>query len=79
MQEIDNSLAEWARKWGMEFNVKKCKFLYVGKTNPRYRYFLNGEEMKPVKEEKDIGVWIEENLKPSKQCATAAKAANFAL
>ena len=30
-------------------------------------------------EEKDLGIWVEDTLKPSKQCAAAAKSANFAL
>ena len=79
MQAIINSLAAWAEKWGMAFNVKKCKVLHVGRTNPKYKYTLNGEELEAVKEEKDLGVFIEDSLKPSKQCAAAAKAANFAL
>ena len=79
MQMIVDSLAAWAEKWGMAFNVKKCKILHVGKTNPKFKYFLNGEEVEAVKEEKDLGVYVEDSLKPSRQCAAAVKAANFAL
>ena len=79
MQTIIDSLGAWAKKWGMSFNVNKCKVLHVGRTNPRHRYFLNGEEVEEVKEEKDLGVLIEDTMKPSKQCLAAAKAANFAL
>ena len=79
MQEIVDSLTAWAEKWGMAFNVKKCKILHVGRTNPKFKYYLNGEELEAVKEEKDLGVYIEDSLKPSKQCAAAAKSANFAL
>ena len=79
MQVIIDSLGAWAKKWGMAFNVKKCKVLHVGRTNPKYQYFLNGEKVEAVKEEKDLGVYIEDNMKPTKQCAAAAKAANFAL
>ena len=79
MQTIVDSLAAWAEKWGMAFNGTKCKVLHVGRTNPKYKYFLNGQEIEAVKEEKDLGVYIEDSLKPTKQCAAAAKAANFAL
>ena len=79
VQAIIDSLAAWAEKWGMAFNVKKCKVLHVGRTNPKFRYTLNGEELEAVKEEKDLGVYVEDSLKPSRQCAAAAKAANFAL
>ena len=79
MQAIVDSLASWADKWGMAFNVKKCKILHVGRSNPRYKYYLNGEEVEEVKEEKDLGVFVEDTLKPTKQCTAAAKAANFTL
>ena len=79
MQAIVDSLAAWAERWGMAFNVKKCKVLHFGRTNPRFKYFMNGEEVEAVKEEKDLGVYIEDSLKPTKQCAAAAKAANFTL
>ena len=79
MQKIVDNLAAWASKWGMEYNIKKCKVLHVGKNNPRNRYYMNGAELEQTKEEKDLGVWMVDNLKPSKQCATAARNANFAL
>ena len=79
MQDIVDSLAAWAERWGMAFNVKKCKVLHFGRTNPRFKYFMNGEEVETAKEEKDLGVYIEESLKPARQCAVAAKAANFTL
>ena len=79
MQVIIDSLSAWADKWGMAFNVNKCKVLHVGRTNPKFQYYLNGEAVEAVKDEKDLGVFIEDNMKPTKQCAAAAKAANFAL
>ena len=79
MQAIVDSMAAWAEKWGMAFNGTKCKVLHVGRTNPRCKYYLNGKEIEAVKDEKDLGIYIEDSLKPAKQCAAAAKAANFAL
>ena len=79
MQEIIDSLAAWAQKWGMAFNVKKCKVLHVGRSNPKFTYFMNGEEVEAVKDEKDLGIHIEDTMKPTKQCAAAAKEANFTL
>ena len=79
MQSIINNLAQWAAKWEMRFNVGKCKVLHMGNKNPRNEYFLNGLKLESAEEEKDLGVWIGSSLKPTKQCATAAKAANFAM
>ena len=79
MQELIDRLAAWADKWGMEFNVKKCKVLHFGNKNQMHKYYMKGEELEQAKEEKDLGIWIDDTLKPSKQCAAAAKSANFAL
>ena len=79
MQMIIDNLVEWADKWAMQFNATKCKILHVGRKNPKYEYFMNGEKIMEDDEEKDLGVWVDTTMKPSKQCAAAAKAANFAL
>ena len=79
MQQIINNLVEWADKWAMSFNAAKCKILHVGRNNPRNEYTMKNEKIAEVEEEKDLGVWVDTTLKSSKQCAAAAKAANFAL
>ena len=76
--DIDHFSA-WANVWGMEFNVKKCKVMHVGRKNPKLPYWMNGEALDSVEEEKDLGVWMKDDLKPSLQCAKAAKSANVAL
>ena len=63
----------------MCFNVKKCRVMHVGKKNIRYDYTMNGSEVEKVSEEKDLGVWIEEDMRSSKQCKMAAQSANWAL
>ena len=64
---------EWANTWGMAFNVDKCKVMHMGRSNKRYLYTMGGKPLKTTEEEKDIGVIITSNLKPSTQCASAAK------
>ena len=70
---------EWARTWGMEFNIEKCKVMHMGRTNPKFKYTMGGRTLKVTSEEKDIGVIITDNLKPSTQCAAAAKTAQTVL
>ena len=48
-------------------------------TPKRYVYTMNGHNIESVSEEKDLGVWVEEDSKPSKQCKMAAQSANWAL
>ena len=79
MQKIVENLGKWADKWRMEFNAEKCKVMHFGNKNPRIKYEMNGYALAEAKEEKDLGVWINPSLKPSKQCATAAKAAHVVL
>jgi hypothetical protein len=56
----------------MEFNVAKCKVMHVGRNNPEYDYTMRGVKLGKTDEEKDIGVTITKNLKPSVQCEKAA-------
>ena len=79
MQETIDRLMEWAERWGMTFHADKCKIMHVGRNNPKYNYVMNGQQIGETTEEKDLGVWMEATGKPGKQCAAAAKAANFAL
>ena len=63
----------------MDFNVAKCKVLHFGRENPRHQYYMNGQPLEVASDEKDIGVIISDDLKPSLQCAAAAKKANMTL
>jgi hypothetical protein len=77
LQEALDTLNEWSSKWGMSFNVKKCKVVHFGRTNKKYAYEMNGERLAEV--EKDIGVEVHQSLKPSKQCSKAAATARMVL
>ena len=82
-REIDN-LMDWTNKWQMEFNASKCKVIHFGKKNPGYSYTMGGFApagvvLEAVEEEKDVGVMVSNTLKPSSQCAKAAKKANQVL
>jgi hypothetical protein len=79
LQEMLDGLCEWARKWAMSYNIPKCKIMHVGRNNPRYKYYMEGEELKTVEEETDIGVLITSSLKPSRQCERAPNTAGAVL
>ena len=79
MQILIDKLQQWSEMWGMRFNANKCKIMHIGFNNPRCTYTMNGIQIPETKEEKDLGVWMEISTKPGKQCATAAKSANFTL
>ena len=51
----------------MGFNIKKCKCLHVGQENERHEYILKPasgpKEIVEVTEEKDLGIWFDDELK----------------
>ena len=84
LQSILNHLMDWADRWQMQFNGDKCKVIHFGKNNPRKVYTMGGHApagvvLEEVKVEKNVGVMISDDLKPSIQCNTAAKKANVIL
>ena len=79
LQKDIDTLHEWATKWRMEFNIAKCKVMHVGRKNLKWQYEMGGEKLLAVEEEKDLGVWTHQSLKPSMQCERAAKSGNMAL
>ena len=50
--------------------------MHIGRNNPGYEYHLGTTPLKKTPEEKDLGVFITNNLKPSRQATKAAPGAN---
>ncbi len=63
LQQVPDGLCDWADKWGMSFNLAKCKVMHVGIHNPSNEYFIRGVRLEETKEERDIGVAVTKNLK----------------
>ena len=63
LQKDLDELQGWADKWKMAFNVNKCKIMHLGYDNGKHEYNLNGETLMETKEEKDLGVLIDNELK----------------
>ena len=56
--------------------MSKCKIMHRGRQNAGQRYTMGGSELEVTKVEKDVGVMLEDTLKPTRQCAAAAAKAN---
>ena len=65
--------------WGMAFNVKKCEVMHIGRNNPESVYSMDGHQLEVSEVERDIGVMMTSSLKPSAQCAKAARTAQAVL
>ena len=76
IQDDLDKLSAWANNWYMSFNVNKCKVMHIGTNNPKNKYRMDGIELEVVSEEKDLGVLISSNMKPSQHCTQIADKAN---
>ena len=76
LQSDLDRLILWSHTWQMSNNVSKCKVIHFGSSNFKFNYCMNNTNLDCVDDEKDLGVVVYSNLKPSKQCALAASRAN---
>ena len=60
----------------MSFNVAKCKTMHIGHSNARNYYQLQGITLEKSDLEKDLGVFVSSDLKPSAHVAKIAAKAN---
>ena len=79
MQGLIDRLGEWSIRWDLKFNVEKCKVFHAGRNNQRYKYNIYGQELQTTEAEKDVGVILTPDLRPSKMVARAASRANQVL
>ena len=76
-----NKLCQWTIKWLMLFYVAKCKVMHIGRDNLRFEYEVTDNEgntkvLKSVEIEKDLGVYVQENLKFDKHISLTVNRAN---
>ena len=58
----------------MRFNVDKCKVMHFGRNNQQFDYKLDRKTLQTVQEEKDLGIIISQDLKPSPVLSSILKA-----
>ena len=75
---LDN-LVQWSIEWQMLFNVDKCHIIHMGRKNQLFDYSMGGRPLEVVEFEKDVGVIIDNTLKPSLQRVKAAKKGQMVL
>ena len=69
MQVIELKLTKililnWESLWLLNFNPKKCKIMHLiyNLNNPLNQYFINLVLLEKVKTERDVGLFVSENL-----------------
>jgi len=68
IQEDLNRLVNWADRWKMEFNVKKCKLMHFSRDKVNFKYTMKGNTLQETSLEKDLGVVILDDGKTLSQC-----------
>ncbi|PIK38112.1 hypothetical protein BSL78_25052 [Apostichopus japonicus] len=74
-----DKIFSWSQGWQMLFNIDKCKVMHFGSSNQKFAFNLNGVELQEVSVERDLGIYIDSSLQPSKHCLEAAKRCNKVL
>ena len=77
LQQDVAAFEQWSSNWLLRFNETKCKIMHCGIANPHAEYVMTDSNMAAVKMqdtilEKDLGVYISSDLKPSTHCKKAA-------
>ena len=63
LQEDLAKIIEWCQKWKLHLNVKKCKYMAIGRNILyKHNYYMNQVKIENVEFEKDIGVIFDNEL-----------------
>nr|CAH8840869.1 unnamed protein product [Trichobilharzia regenti] len=74
LQNDLDKLAEWSSLWSLEMNARKSAVMHLGQKSYT-SYSLGDAELPDVKEQKDLGIIVSNDLKTTANCnAAAAKA-----
>ena len=73
-------LQEWSKEWLLRFNVTKCKRMHLGRTNGKEAYHMSQRDEETAlfetECEKDLGVYVDNELKFSGHCEKKVNQAN---
>ena len=82
LQKAIDEMYEWTQKWLLKFNEQKCKMLHLGNNNVKNNYFIGtGDQRIPLEKselEKDLGIYIDENLNFKEHIKITVKKSNYA-
>ena len=69
LQRDIDYLMQWSSTWLLRFNTTKCKLMQINNSNPVSYTMVDSTtnlpvEFNVVQEEKDLGIWCTNDLKP---------------
>ena len=77
LQDCLNRLVTWVDTWGMEFNVTKCKVMYIGRNNPQADCTRSGSRLETTVVERDIGVKVNVLARPGGPTWSSGRSFHF--
>ena len=79
LQEDLQRLADWAKKWQMNFNVDKCAVIHIGHNNIQQNCTMTNQQLIATEEQRYLGITITKDLMWQKRTEKSSKTANIVL
>ncbi|CAF1079711.1 unnamed protein product, partial [Brachionus calyciflorus] len=79
LQNDIDKVCTWSTDWSTELNFDKCKVLHIGNNNTKFDYDINSKPLNKSNCEKDLGIYIQSDLKWNNQIKNSTTRANRAL
>ena len=67
-QAVLDGFQRWADKKHMKCNPKKTTVFYIGNGNPKYKYFLDGQELAESENVRDLGLFYNFDASKNRLC-----------
>ena len=75
LQSDLDAIARWTSTWQLPLNVNKCQLLHLGHHNIKNEYLIGDVPNEAIKEEKELGVVIDDKMNFHSQTGLVTKRA----
>ena len=79
LQSDIDIICKWCKDWSTQLNINKCKVLHIGSSNSKFDYEIESRPLIKSNHEKDLGIYIQSNLKWDLQVRNCTSKANRTL
>ncbi|CAF1152237.1 unnamed protein product, partial [Brachionus calyciflorus] len=76
LQNDIDKVCKWSIYWSTELNFDKYKILHIGNNNTKFDYNINSKPLTKSNCEKDLGIYIQSDLKWNTQIKNSTTKAN---
>lgn len=76
LQRDIDKVCQWSNDWSTQLNVEKCKVVHIGNNNTEFDYTIHSRPLVKSNCERDLGIYIQNDLKWDTQVKNATSKAN---